>query len=160
MASTSASISTSVSHRPTTRPQCRGVSLDAVVTTRTDILKHAEHWSGFTRHFGPPSGSDPKLARAKQRYLLTVFGYGCNLGPYQTARHAPEVASAQALRRTNAQHVTGAKLEAGMADLIGQYARFSLPRYWGGGRAAIADGTHVKLRENNLLGSRHVRYRG
>jgi TnpA family transposase len=125
-----------------------------------DILKHAEHWSGFTRHFGPPSGSDPKLARAKQRYLLTVFGYGCNLGPYQTARHAPEVASAQALRRTNAQHVTGAKLEAGMADLIGQYARFSLPRYWGGGRAAIADGTHVKLRENNLLGSRHVRYGG
>src|SRR5947209_2509859 len=124
------------------------------------IPKHAEHWSGFTRHFGPPSGSDPKLARAKQRYLLTVFGYGCNLGPYQTARHAPEVASAQALRRTNAQHVTGAKLEAGMADLIGQYARFSLPRYWGGGRAAIADGTHVKLRENNLLGSRHVRNGG
>lgn len=59
-----------------------------------DILKHAEHWSGFTRHFGPPSGSDPKLARAKQRYLLTVFGYGCNLGPGQTARHAPEVATA------------------------------------------------------------------
>lgn len=125
-----------------------------------DILKHAEHWSGFTRHFGPPSGSDPKLARAKQRYLLTVFGYGCNLGPGQTARHAPEVASAQALRRTNAQHVTAGKLEAGMADLIGQYARFSLPRHWGGGRAAIADGTHVKLRENNLIGSRHIRYGG
>ena len=125
-----------------------------------DILKHAEHWSGFTRHFGPPSGSDPKLARAKPRYLLTVFGYGCNLGPGQTARHAPEVASAQALRRTNAQHVTAGKLEAGMADLIGQYARFSLPRHWGGGRTAIADGTHVKLRENNLMGSRHVRYGG
>ena len=125
-----------------------------------DVLKHAEHWSGFSRHFGPPSGSDPKLARAKQRYLLTVFGYGCNLGPGQTARHAPEVASAQALRRTNAQHVTAGKLEAGMADVINQYARFSLPRHWGGGRAAIADGTHVKLRENNLLGSRHIRYGG
>ena len=35
-----------------------------------------------------------------------------------------------------------------------------LPRHWGGGRAAIADGTHVKLRENNLLGSRHIRYGG
>ena len=34
----------------------------------------------------------------------------------------------------------------------------SLPRHWGGGRAAIADGTHVKLRGNNLLGSRHIRY--
>ena len=125
-----------------------------------DVLRHVEHWARYTRHFGPPSGSDPKLARAKRRYLLTVFGYGCNLGPYQTARHAPEVASAQALRRTNAQHVTAGKLEAAMVDIIGQYARFSLPRHWGGGRAAIADGTHVKLRENNLLGSRHVRYGG
>ena len=41
-----------------------------------------------------------------------------------------------------------------------QYARFALPRHWGRGRAAVADGTHVTLRENNLLGSRHVRYGG
>ena len=27
-----------------------------------DILKYAEHWAPYTRHFGPPSGSDPKLA--------------------------------------------------------------------------------------------------
>jgi Domain of unknown function (DUF4158)/Tn3 transposase DDE domain len=54
-----------------------------------DILKHAEHWARYTRHFGPPSGSDPKLTLAVQRYLFTVFGYGCNLGPSQTARHAP-----------------------------------------------------------------------
>jgi TnpA family transposase len=125
-----------------------------------DILKHAEHWSRYTRHFGPPSGSDPKLAQAVRRYLFAVFGYGCNLGPYQTARHAPGVATAQALRRINAQHITTGKLEAAMVDIIGQYARFPLPRHWGGGRVAIADGTHVKLRENNLLGSRHIRYGG
>ena len=53
-----------------------------------DILKYAEHWAHYTRHFGPPSGSDPKLVRAVRRYLFTVFGYGCNLGPNQTARHA------------------------------------------------------------------------
>jgi len=123
-----------------------------------DILKRTEHWSRYTRHFGPPSGSDPKLAQAVQRYLFTVFGYGCNLGPGQTARHAPGAATAQALRRINAQHITGAKLEAAMVDVIGQYDRFPLPRLWGSGRAAIADGTHVKLRENNLLGSQHIRY--
>jgi TnpA family transposase len=33
-------------------------------------------------------------------------------------------------------------------------------RATGAGRAAIADGTHVKLRENNLIGSRHIRYGG
>jgi len=118
-----------------------------------DILKRTEHWSRYTRHFGPPSGADPKLAQAVQRYLFTVFGYGCNLGSGQTARHAPGAATAQALRRINAQHITGAKLEAAMVDVIGQYDRFPLPRLWGSGRAAIADGTHVKLRENNLLGS-------
>jgi TnpA family transposase len=125
-----------------------------------DILKNAEHWARFTRHFGPPSGSDPKLTQAVQRYLFTVFGYGCNLGPNQTARHAPEIATAQALRRINAQHINADKLEAAMVDVIGQYVRFRLPRHWGTGRAAIADGTHVKLRENNLLGSRHIRYGG
>ena len=125
-----------------------------------DILRRTEHWSRYTRHFGPPSGSDPKLAQAIQRYLLTVFGYGCNLGPGQTARPAPGVASAQTLRRTNAQHITAGKLEAAMVDIIGQYTRFSLPRHWGSGRTAIADGTHVTLRENNLLGSRHIRYGG
>jgi TnpA family transposase len=125
-----------------------------------DILKHAEHWSRYTRHFGPPSGADPKLAQSIQRYLLTVFGYGCNLGPSQTARHAPGLATAQALRRINAQHINAGKLEAAMVDIINQYARFALPRHWGRGHAAIADGTHVKLRENNLIGSRHIRYGG
>ena len=37
--------------------------------------------------------------------------------------------------------------------VINQYARFPLPRLWGDGRAAIADGTHVRLREDNLLGA-------
>jgi TnpA family transposase len=125
-----------------------------------DILKHTEHWSGYTRHFGPPSGSDPKLANATQRYLFAVFGYGCNLGPAQTARHGPDIATAQVLRRINAQHVNVDKLEAAMVDVINQYARFALPRHWGSDKTAIADGTHVKLRENNLIGSTHIRYGG
>ena len=47
-----------------------------------------------------------------------------------------------------------------IVDVINQYVRFPLPRHWGSGRTAIADGTHVKLRENNLMGSRHIRYGG
>ena len=125
-----------------------------------DILKNAEHWSGYTRHFGPPSGADPKLAQAVQRYLFTVFGYGCNLGPVQTARHAPHIASAQTMRRINAQHINAAKLEAALTDLINAYAKFPLPSHWGTGKAAVSDGTHVPLRENNLIGARHVRYGG
>jgi hypothetical protein len=105
-------------------------------------------------------GSDTKLAQAVRRYLFTVFGYGCNLGPNQTARHASGIATAPSLRRINAQHINVDKLEAAMVDVINQYVRFPLPRHWGGGRTAIADGTHVKLHENNLIGSRHIRYGG
>ena len=63
------------------------------------------------------------------------------------------------MRRINAQHINVDKLEAAMVDVINQYVRFPLPRHWGGGRTAI-DGTHVKLHENNLIGSRHIRYGG
>jgi len=125
-----------------------------------DILKYGASWTRYTRHFGPPSGADPKLAKAEQRYILAVFGYGCNLGPGQTARHAPGLASAETLRRINAQHIDTAKIESAMIDLINAYARFALPRLWGAGRAAIADGTHVPLRENNLIGAQHIRYGG
>ncbi len=123
-----------------------------------DILKDGTFWTNFTRHFGPPSGADPKLTRAEQRYVFTTFGYGCNLGPVQAARHAPAIASADTLRRLNAQHINTSKLEAAMTDLIDAYNRFPLPKIWGAGRAAIADGTHIPLRENNLLGAQHIRY--
>lgn len=62
-----------------------------------DALKHVHHWVPYTRHFGPPSGSDPKLKDAVKRYLFTVFGFGCNLGASQTARHAPESVNRQML---------------------------------------------------------------
>jgi TnpA family transposase len=123
-----------------------------------DILKHVHDWVGYTRHFGPPSGSDHKLTDPLSRYLLTVFGYACELGASQTARHAPNLVSRQILRRMNAQHITSAKLEAALRDVIGAYTRFELPFLWGSGQAAIADGTHIELIRNNLLGAHHVRY--
>ena len=82
------------------------------------------------------------------------------LAPIRLRVTPPDIATAQALRRINAQHINANKLEAAMVDVINQYARFPLPRHWGSGHAAIADGTHVKLRENNLIGSRHIRYGG
>ena len=60
-----------------------------------------------------------------------------------------------------AQHMDADKLGAGIAaaslravvDVINRYARVPLPRLWGGGCAAIAGSTHVKLREDNLPGA-------
>jgi TnpA family transposase len=125
-----------------------------------DVLKHVHHWVPYTRHFGPPSGSDPKLKDAPRRYLFTVFGFGCNLGASQTARHAPENVNRQTLQRINAQHIDADRLEAAVADIVNEYIRFELPRFWGAANVAIADGTQIELRENNLLGERHIRYGG
>jgi TnpA family transposase len=125
-----------------------------------DILHNVHHWIGYTRHFGPPSGSDPKLKDAIPRYLITIFGYGCNLGAAQTARHASRLASERVLGRLNAQHITNEKLDTAIQDIINEYARFSLPFMWGTGHSSIADGSHYRLYENNLLGERHIRYGG
>lgn len=123
-----------------------------------DILKDINHWTDYTRHFCPPSGSDPKISDAVEKYLFTIFGYGCNLGPSQTARHAPSIIDQRLLSRINAQHINANKLEASLNDVISEYARFELPKFWGTGRAAIADGTHIQLRKNNLIGEQHIRY--
>jgi len=123
-----------------------------------DVLKNVHHEIKYTRHFGPPSGADPKLPDAVSRYLFTIFGYASELGATQTARHTQNRIGWHTLRRLNAQHITTAKLEAALRDVINAYTRFELPFFWGSGHAAIADGTHVELRENNLLGARHIRY--
>jgi len=140
--------------------------LEAVMKSRMperhllDVLHNVHHWVGYTRHFGPPSGSDPKLRDPLSRYLITVFGYGCNLGPVQTARHARGLATERVIGRLNAQHITTDKLDAAIRDVINEYARFRLPFVWGSGKAAIADGTHYEMYENNLLGEWHIRYGG
>ena len=53
-------------------------------------------------------------------------------------------------------HITTAKLEAALRDVIAEYTRFAA-FLWGSGQAAIADGTHIALGDN-LLGAHHVRY--
>ena len=125
-----------------------------------DILKNVQYWVNYTRHFTPPSGSDPKLVDAVSRYLFTIFGYGCNLGAAQTARHAQGEITLRVLKRINDQHITTENLEAALRDVINEYIRFDLPFLWGSGTAAVADGTHVELIENNLLGEQNIRYSG
>lgn len=98
------------------------------------------------------------MADATRRYILTVFGYGCNLGVNQTARHASRYINRHTLRRINAQHVSVEKIEAALQDMINAYGRFELPSYWGTGQVAIADGSHIELVENNLMGEQHIRY--
>lgn len=61
------------------------------------------------------------------------------------------------LRHINAQHISIHQLDKIIRYTINQYARFDLPRFWGTGKAAAADGTQFDLYSNNLLAEQHVR---
>jgi hypothetical protein len=49
-------------------------------------LTRTAYQTGWARHFGPASGSDPKLRDALDRYVATTFCYGTFLGPAELAR--------------------------------------------------------------------------
>ncbi len=128
-----------------------------------DILYNVHDWTNWSRHWGPRTGFESQLSDELLAYILATFGYGCNLGPWQTARHTRQVISADMLAYVNQQHVTVEKLDAAVGDLVNLFARFRLPRFWGTGRSAAADGTHVELYTNNLLAEysrRHGAYGG
>ncbi|MCY7376373.1 MAG: Tn3 family transposase, partial [Pyrinomonadaceae bacterium] len=125
-----------------------------------DILSNVQFHTGWTRHFGPLSGSDPKLTRPVERYLLTLFTYGCNLGPTQAARHMRGIVSGHMLSFVNRRHINTKKLDAGLVDLLDSYHLFRLPKFWGDGTHASADGTKYDLSEQNLMAEYHIRYGG
>ncbi len=125
-----------------------------------DVLCAAEHHTGWAGRLGPLSGSEPKLEDARERYLLCAFCYGTNMGPAQTARHTRGLVTAHELGYVNRRHVSVRKLDAATTDVINAYAKLDLPRVWGTGETAAADGTKIELRENTLMSEYHVRYGG
>jgi TnpA family transposase len=125
-----------------------------------DVLANVAQWTGWPRHFGPLSGSEPKLLDPLQRYILMVFAYGCNLGPTQAARHMQGLATAHELSFTNRRHASVDQLESAIKDLVNAYHRCDLPKVWGSGSSAAADGTKYELAENSLLAEYSIRYGG
>jgi TnpA family transposase len=44
--------------------------------------------------------------------------------------------------------------------VINEYNKFALPKLWGSGKSAAADGTKWDIYEQNLLSEYHIRYGG
>ncbi|WP_142342296.1 Tn3 family transposase [Bacillus pseudomycoides] len=124
-----------------------------------DVLADTEHWLNWTRFFGPISGYDAKLDHAVDRYITNVFCYGCNLGPTQTARSLSAFDRKQ-IAWINQRHVTPEALDKAIQYIINAYNQFDLPKHWGDGKSASADGTKWDLYEQNLLSENHIRYGG
>lgn len=123
-----------------------------------EVLCNTHHWVPWTRHFGHISGSDNKLDNALEKYLLTSFTYGCNLGPIQASKHLAGIISAKTLSYLNNRHVTSEKLNSALRDIINKYKMLELPTFWGTGKHAAADGTMVEMFRNNIVSEYHIRY--
>lgn len=124
-----------------------------------DVLVDSEHWLNWTRFLGPLSGHDAKIENPKPRYVTTVFAYGCGLGPSQTARSLKLIDRRQ-IAWLNQRHVTEESLDKIITEIINKYNKFALPKIWGSGKSASADGTKWDLYEQNLLSEYHIRYGG
>jgi len=123
-----------------------------------EAITNSEHWTEWSRHFGPPSRLSSQIKEATRRYVLATFAYGCGLGPTEAARHLNGTVSADQLAFVDRRHVDIADLRAASADLINLYLQFELVGQWGTGEAAVADGTHFEIYEDNLLAEHHIRY--
>jgi len=150
--------------RPPKRPESAGVrDLEARLAEHMpeenilDMLTDTEHWLHWTSPIGPISGHETKLEDAVVRYLATVFCYGTNMGPSQAARSLARLDRRQ-IERINQHHVIEDGLDQADTIVINAYNRFVLPRAWGSGKHASADGTKWDLYERNLLAEYHIRY--
>jgi TnpA family transposase len=124
-----------------------------------DAFADTEYWLNWTRHFGPISGLESKLKRARDRYLLTVFCFGCNLGPVQTARSVRGVNRFQ-VAFVNQRHITEGFLNEAITTIVNAYVQFPLQKLWGTGQSASADGMKWDLYPQNLMSEYHIRYGG
>lgn len=124
-----------------------------------DVITDTEYWLNWSKYFGSISGHDGKIENPIERYLITSFCYGCNLGPTQTSRSLEGINRKQ-VAWINNRHITEEKIELAIKNIINAYNCFSLPKFWGSGKRVSADGTKWDLYEQNLLSEYHIRYGG
>lgn len=124
-----------------------------------DIMTDTMKWLRWGRFFGPLSGYKGKVKEQERRYVLTPFAYGTGMGPAQTAKSVAGVNERQ-ISFINKRHVTAKKLDEANREVINEYNRFDLPKYFGDPKRAAADGTKWDLYDNNLFSEYHIRYGG
>jgi len=124
-----------------------------------DILTETEQWLDLHRLFGPLSGFEAKIDEPRKRFITTLFCYGCNLGPTQTAWSVKNLSRKQ-VAWLDLEYVTEDRLDKAIVKVINACNQFALPKFWGFGKRVSADGTKWILYEQNLLSEYHIRYGG
>jgi hypothetical protein len=85
-----------------------------------DLLTETEQWLDLHKLFGPLSGFDAKIDDPRKRFITTLFCYGCNLGPSQTARSVKGLSRKQ-VAWLNLKHITEERLDKANVKVINAY---------------------------------------
>ena len=123
------------------------------------ITARTAYWLGWHHHFGPASGSDPKISDPLGRYCMAVFTGGANIGPYEAARHIAGV-SARELSMVRNRHIDLKELNSAIATVVNAFNELDVVKAWGDGTTVAADGTQVETYIDNLLAETSIRYGG
>ena len=136
-------------HKPGKEPEPPNKALiDQAITASMpqisilDVLTETEQWLDLHRLFGPLSGFDTKIVDSRKRFITTLFCYGCNLGPSQTARSVKGLSRKQ-VAWLNLRHITEERLDKAIVKVINAYNQFALPKYWGGGNTPVSVGAEA-----------------
>lgn len=124
-----------------------------------DVLTDTEKWLQLHKLFGPLSESQGRMDDPEMRFITTLFCYGCNLGPSQTAKSVKGITRKQ-VAWLNLKNATEDRIDKAIFKVTNAYNKFKLPCYWGTGKHASVDGTKWNLYEQNLLSEYHIRYGG
>lgn len=130
-----------------------------LATSIVDVLIDTAQWLQIHRHFRPFAGTEAQVDDLPRRVITTLFCYGCNLGPTQTARSVKGFSRRQ-ISWLNLKYIDEGTLERAITEVINTVNKFDLPGFWGSGRSASADGTKWSVYEDNLLSEYHIRYGG
>ena len=123
-----------------------------------DVITDAVRWLNLEDLFKPLSGHSSKINDFQLRLIATLFCYGCNVGPQQTV-DSIKTFSRKQIAWLNSRFSTVPVLEKAITRTVNMYSKMSLPKKWGDGRHASADGTHQPLYDANMLSEFHARYR-
>lgn len=121
------------------------------------LLNYTEQSLNLHHRFHHFSGHKSRIPNYASSLVSTFFCYGCFMGPTQAARSI-EGASRKQLAWIHDHHVNEERLNNAITKVINAYKQFQLPKFWGTGQSASADGTHWSTYQKNLFTQYHIRY--
>ena len=93
-----------------------------------DLLAESSSWVELQKSFKPVSGHQTKIEDYMKRLVVTLFCYGCNVGPVQTARSIKGLSRKQ-IAYLNLAHTREKDLIDASKLVVNAFNKFELPSY-------------------------------